>query len=162
MTEREFYIYTVADELPRFQRLIAAIPETNTDWKPDPKSRTAKELASMMGGEAPTLKTLLSTGDLDFAKVEWPTFNTSVDIAAAIVTALEASKTEAEGMSEEAWDSPARMHQNGEHEWKGTRGKMTFSLLLDMVHHRGQLSTYIRAMGGKVPSIYGPSADSVE
>jgi len=28
------------------------------------------------------------------------------------------------------------------------------------VHHRGQLSTYLRAMGGKVPGIYGPSADS--
>jgi len=31
--------------------------------------------------------------------------------------------------------------------------------LFDIVHHRGQLSTYIRPMGGKVPSIYGPSAD---
>ena len=28
------------------------------------------------------------------------------------------------------------------------------------VHHRGQLSSYLRAMGGKVPSIYGPSADT--
>jgi uncharacterized damage-inducible protein DinB len=30
------------------------------------------------------------------------------------------------------------------------------------VHHRGQLSTYIRPMGGKVPGIYGPSADTRE
>ena len=30
------------------------------------------------------------------------------------------------------------------------------------VHHRGQLSTYLRAMGGKVPGIYGPSADTRE
>ena len=28
------------------------------------------------------------------------------------------------------------------------------------IHHRGQLSAYLRAMGGKVPSIYGPSADT--
>ena len=28
------------------------------------------------------------------------------------------------------------------------------------VHHRGQLSSYLRAMGGKVPGIYGPSADT--
>jgi len=32
--------------------------------------------------------------------------------------------------------------------------------LFDAVHHRGQLSTYIRPMGGKVPSIYGPSGDA--
>jgi uncharacterized damage-inducible protein DinB len=30
------------------------------------------------------------------------------------------------------------------------------------VHHRGQLSTYLRPMGGKVPAIYGPSADTNE
>jgi uncharacterized damage-inducible protein DinB len=33
-------------------------------------------------------------------------------------------------------------------------------LLLDAIHHRGQLSTLIRPMGGKVPAIYGPSADT--
>ena len=37
---------------------------------------------------------------------------------------------------------------------------LTWMLFLDAVHHRGQLSTYIRPMGGKVPSIYGPSADT--
>jgi len=32
-------------------------------------------------------------------------------------------------------------------------------MLLDSIHHRGQLSVYVRMAGGKVPSIYGPSAD---
>ena len=32
-------------------------------------------------------------------------------------------------------------------------------MLLDSIHHRGQLSVYIRPAGGKVPSIYGPTAD---
>ena len=34
-----------------------------------------------------------------------------------------------------------------------------WGFLCDSIHHRGQLTTYLRAMGGKVPSIYGPSAD---
>jgi uncharacterized damage-inducible protein DinB len=34
-------------------------------------------------------------------------------------------------------------------------------MLLDGIHHRGQLSTYLRPMGGKVPAIYGPSADTM-
>jgi uncharacterized damage-inducible protein DinB len=50
----------------------------------------------------------------------------------------------------------------GANEWKAPKGKMVLSFILDLVHHRGQLSTYIRAMGGKLPSIYGPSADSQE
>ena len=34
-----------------------------------------------------------------------------------------------------------------------------WTFLLDVIHHRGQLSTYLRAMGSTVPQIYGPSAD---
>ena len=38
-------------------------------------------------------------------------------------------------------------------------GHMFWIGLFDAIHHRGQLSVYLRPMGGKVPSIYGPSAD---
>ena len=43
---------------------------------------------------------------------------------------------------------------------KDTIGGVVWIALFDAVHHRGQLSTYIRPMGGTVPSIYGPSADA--
>jgi uncharacterized damage-inducible protein DinB len=36
---------------------------------------------------------------------------------------------------------------------------MAWSFLLDIVHHRGQITTYMRPMGSTVPQIYGPSAD---
>jgi uncharacterized damage-inducible protein DinB len=36
---------------------------------------------------------------------------------------------------------------------------MAWSFLFDIVHHRGQISTYLRPMGAKVPQIYGPSGD---
>jgi uncharacterized damage-inducible protein DinB len=36
---------------------------------------------------------------------------------------------------------------------------LAWSFLFDIVHHRGQISTYLRPMGAKVPSIYGPSGD---
>jgi uncharacterized damage-inducible protein DinB len=47
---------------------------------------------------------------------------------------------------------------------KGVLGDMTVSdfawfMLFDQIHHRGQLAVYVRMAGGKVPSIYGPSAD---
>jgi len=38
-------------------------------------------------------------------------------------------------------------------------GGLLWIALFDFIHHRGQLTTYIRPMGGKVPSIYGPSGD---
>ena len=39
-------------------------------------------------------------------------------------------------------------------------GETVLDFFLDAVHHRGQLTTYLRPMGGKVPSIYGPSGDA--
>jgi uncharacterized damage-inducible protein DinB len=44
-------------------------------------------------------------------------------------------------------------------EWETTREKMAWGFLLDLIHHRGQLSVYLRPMGGRVPPIYGPSGD---
>lgn len=162
MTEREFFIYTVNDEAPRFERALGAIPDTNADYRPDPKSKTALELAAMMASEAVMIKTILETGDINFATAEKPAVGSVAELTAAFTKSLKETVAVAENMSDEAWESEARGHMNGEHEWKSPKGKMAFSFLLDLVHHRGQLSTYFRAMGGKVPSIYGPSADSAE
>jgi len=64
-------------------------------------------------------------------------------------------------LDDHKWDHAAWMVR-GEQEilLKDTVGGLLWLALFDAVHHRGQLSTYIRPMGGKVPIIYGPSADT--
>lgn len=160
MTEKEFFVYTLEDELPRFERLLKAVPTENLDYKPDPKSKTAIELANLFLQEARVLNVILETGKIDFAEVEKSTSTSPVDIATGFVEEMVKLKSASIAYTEEAWDSGAQMLYKGHVEWEVSRGKMVFSLLLDLIHHRGQLSTYIRPMGGKVPSIYGPSADS--
>ena len=60
---------------------------------------------------------------------------------------------------EETWMSPAKFLA-GEHlVMEAPRMQLAWIFFLDAVHHRGQLSTYLRPMGSKVPAIYGPSAD---
>jgi uncharacterized damage-inducible protein DinB len=60
-----------------------------------------------------------------------------------------------------AWDRAASLTR-GEQEiiLKDTVGGLLWLAFFDALHHRGQLSAYIRPMGGKVPSISGPSADA--
>jgi uncharacterized damage-inducible protein DinB len=48
---------------------------------------------------------------------------------------------------------------NGTPVWEAPLGDMLWGFLFDAIHHRGQLSAYLRPMGAKVPSIYGPSGD---
>ncbi|MGH9317554.1 MAG: DinB family protein, partial [Thermoanaerobaculia bacterium] len=58
-----------------------------------------------------------------------------------------------------AWGKKVRFLVEGKVAWEANLGDMLWGFLFDAIHHRGQLSSYIRPMGGKVPSIYGPSAD---
>jgi uncharacterized damage-inducible protein DinB len=48
---------------------------------------------------------------------------------------------------------------DGKPVWEDTVANMVWGFFFDAIHHRGQLSVYLRPMGGKVPSIYGPSGD---
>ncbi len=57
------------------------------------------------------------------------------------------------------WERKARFLVNGNVAWEAPLGDMLYGFLFDAIHHRGQLSSYLRPMGGKVPAIYGPSAD---
>jgi len=57
------------------------------------------------------------------------------------------------------WDNEVVMFYNGQEMMRSNGYDMAWGFLLDLIHHRGQLSTYLRPMGAKVPSIYGPSAD---
>jgi uncharacterized damage-inducible protein DinB len=72
----------------------------------------------------------------------------------ALVTQLHA--LDDHGWNHQAWLIEGRQ----EILLKDTVGGLLWIALFDMVHHRGQLSVYIRPIGGKVPSIYGPSADA--
>jgi uncharacterized damage-inducible protein DinB len=59
-----------------------------------------------------------------------------------------------------AWGSPGRFLVNDNVVYELPRMQLAWILFLDSIHHRGQLSTYLRPMGSSCPSIYGPSADA--
>jgi len=65
-------------------------------------------------------------------------------------------------LDDAGWKRPVRFLMEGKQINETTTNEMLWGFLHDMIHHRGQLSTYIRPMGGKVPSIYGPSGDAAQ
>ena len=160
MTEREFCVYALGDEISKFERLLSAIPRENQDYKPDLKSKTAIQIAQAITMESGTLPKILETGDLDFLKESPVASVVPEELGKLTAENLQKTKEMVEQMSDDAWEAPARMHMGDTNEWKATKGKMVLSFLFDLIHHPGQISTYIRAMGGKVPSIYGPTADT--
>jgi len=63
-------------------------------------------------------------------------------------------------VGDDVWARPADFFLGEQSIMRALTQALMWTLFLDSVHRRGQLSTCIRPMGGKVPAIYGPSADT--
>jgi len=99
---------------------------------------------------------------LDKGSVEWKEEKppSSVDeIVAAYERNAKAVTERLEKLSEASWEKKGKFLMGDAPAWETTIDGFVWGFLFDAIHHRGQLSTYLRPMGGKVPSIYGPSAD---
>jgi uncharacterized damage-inducible protein DinB len=156
MTNLEFCIARRKAERPAFIRVLKAIPEGRWDYRPDPKARTAAELAWLLAVEEAALVTLLDTGYVEWKDSAPPAQPDT--IAAAYERSSNEVNARLERLGEEAWEKNVRFMMGGG-AWEDVLSRMVWGFLFDAIHHRGQLSTYLRPMGGKVPSIYGPSAD---
>ena len=157
MTNLEFCRSRRKAELPAFVRVLKALPQGRLDYRPDPKARTAAELASVLVAEEAALVALLDTGTIQW-KEEAPARSVE-EIVAAFERNAAAVDERLGRLDDAGWEKKGRFLMEGSPAWEDTVGQFLWGFLFDAVHHRGQLSTYLRPMGGKVPSIYGPSAD---
>jgi uncharacterized damage-inducible protein DinB len=157
MTNREFFIQRWNAEYPAFVKVFRALPPDRLDYRPHPRSRSAAELVWLLAQEEQAGVELINTGQIDWKETPPPG---SLD---EMTGAYERSHAELAGrlekLDEAAWESRGKFLLDGQLIMEETLGQTFWLFLFDAVHHRGQLSVYIRPMGGKVPSIYGPSAD---
>jgi uncharacterized damage-inducible protein DinB len=156
VNDLEFCVARRKSETPAFIRVIKAMPPDRLDYQPDPKARSARDLAWVMAVEEQALLGVLEKGTID-----WPSDPAPArveDIAAVYEKCSAAVNERLAKLDEAGWRKNGKIAM-GSAAWEDTVANMTWGLLFDAIHHRGQLSTYLRPMGGKVPSIYGPTAD---
>lgn len=156
MTIPEFFVQRWEAELPAFRKVLQALVG-DLDYRPHERSTGAGDLAWQLADEQRSLGDLVETGVIEWEQKQRP--KTIDEIIAAWDAATEATRRRLAALDEAKAAGPADFRIGGASVWSDTLGNMLWGFLFDMVHHRGQLSTYIRPMGGKVPSIYGPSAD---
>ncbi len=157
MSSREHYIKCLKNEVPIFIRVFKALPPDQLAYRPHPRSMSAGDLVWLLAGELKDASTLVRKHELNFAMSPAPA---SLDeMIAAYQKNASRLKTALTKVTPGAWAKKAKFLMEGKVAWEAPLGDMLWGFLFDAIHHRGQLSTYIRPMGGKVPSIYGPSAD---
>jgi hypothetical protein len=153
----EFWAERWKPEVPLFLKVIRALPNEKLDYKPHDKCTPAGALAWQLAVEAGNLSDLLDNGTIDFVVPACPASND--EIASTFERHAKALEGKLGSIDEAKWSGPAKFNMGGQTVWETTVEDMFWGYIFDMVHHRGQLAAYIRPMGGKVPSIYGPSAD---
>jgi len=138
------------------RKVLAAVPETNPDYRPDPKARTALEIAwHIVSSEIWFLEGLIH-GEFKMEEAEQP------DTVKKVSDAITWYESKAPGVLASLRALPAEKLA-APIDFFGVLNLPAVSylsfLVSHTVHHRGQLSVYLRPMGGTVPSIYGGSAD---
>ena len=157
MSTREFFIKRWESEQPAFGKVLRAIPEGQLAYRPHERCTPAGMLAWQLVEEQKQLAEMLRTGQVKFALSAHP--EAAKDIASEWDKATDDLRVALKSADDAKWAGNAKLVMGEGGEWSDTLENMCWGYLFDMVHHRGQLSSYLRPMGGKVPSIYGPSAD---
>ena len=153
---RDLFLRLWAKELQTTRKVLERIPE-GSDYRPDPKSRTAREIAWLMVREQIALVEGLERGEIRWS--EPPTPSTMAEVLALDDQYRARMVDRLTELPAAAWDIPVPFTYDGNTIMTETGIDSAWTFLLDVIHHRGQLSTYLRAMGSTVPQIYGPSAD---
>jgi uncharacterized damage-inducible protein DinB len=157
MTNLEFCRSRRKREIPTFIRVLKAMPQDRLDYRPDPKARTAAQLAWVLAAEETALAKLLETGTCEWK--EGPPPARVEEIVATFERGAAKVDEQLGRLDESGWEKKGKILIEGAPPWEDTIEQFVWGFLFDALHHRGQLTTYLRPMGSKVPAIYGPSAD---
>jgi len=150
------YLPALKNESQLTKRVIEAVPADKADYRPDPISKTANELLRHIAAADVRFADTVINGKFETGAVLPPELKTPAEIAAwyekSIAERIEAlSKLTSEQLMKIV-------------DFRGMFQRPAVMFLMigahHTIHHRGQLSSYLRCMGAKVPSIYGESYDA--
>jgi uncharacterized damage-inducible protein DinB len=142
------------------RQVLGAVGTGNRDYKPDTRSRTAWEIATHLATADVWFIDSIASGTFTWdeagAKQAQTQFKTAADLESFYGRTFPERLKALRALSGDQLLQPLSFF--GMFEWP--RVRFIGFANNHSVHHRGQLAAYLRAMGSKVPDIYGPSADS--
>ena len=151
---RDHMVQGLAGEMATTRRVLDAVPQERSDYKPDEKAKSGAELAWHLASTEVQMTEEIA--DMKFGmepRYEAPA--TVAEIGPWYTEKMTAALDRVRAMTAEQLMTPVDFY-----------GAFNFPAFMYLsfvekhsTHHRGQLSAYLRPMGSKVPSIYGGSAD---
>ncbi len=144
------------------RQCIERVPADKFDWKPHEKSMTMGRLASHCGEMFGWTKETLKSDVLDFAGMDFTPFEpkSSEELLAFFDDHVAKAKAILSETSDETFMTDWTMRNGDQVYFTMPKVAVMRTFVMNhIIHHRGQLTVYLRLNDIPVPSIYGPSAD---
>jgi uncharacterized damage-inducible protein DinB len=160
----ELLIGELDREVPRSRRVLVEVPAGKYDWKPHDKSMIFGYLANMVATMPSWVAMGVKMNELDVAPASGSAMSQEkLETSDALVKALDKSAADARaalsGTTDDFLMTPWKLLAHGQVVMETPRWEMIQDTINHWAHHRGQMTVYLRLLGAKVPSVYGPSAD---
>jgi uncharacterized damage-inducible protein DinB len=159
MTNKEFFIEKIKEEQPIFVKVLTALPAGKLDYKPHEKARTAGRIAFQLASQPMFISGIVTAGAPDWGTYPKGANPTLSEMLTMLDKNFERLQKDLAKISDADWEGGIATLTFPGGTWEVKKYDMAWGFLFDAIHHRGQLTTYLRAMGEKVPSVYGGSAD---
>ena len=157
MSEKQQFLTQLEKELFTTMRVLKAYPAAKADLKPHAKCKAAKDLAWMFVTEQKACEQALD-GGIEFGKMPKAP-STLPEVIAAYEQTAKGFVERIKRTPDAEFDKTVKFFVAPKQMGDLRKMDVLWYMLMDQVHHRGQFSIYLRMADGKVPSIYGPSAD---
>jgi len=164
MTLNGFFAEQLEREAPISKRALEQVPEGKPDWKPHEKSMPFGYLSNLVATMPSWLTMAVKQDELDLnppdgQKYTAPKTETTAKLLAAHEEAVAAALAALRGTTDTFLATPWKLLAGGRVVLEQPRQVVVADTFTHLAHHRGQLTVYLRLLGAKVPSVYGPSAD---
>lgn len=155
----QYFLNELNAESVSSRKCLERIPESVYDFKPHEKSMSMGYLTLLVAEIPKWIASTIEDSVIDFATYQHFQLSTTAAMLEHFEKNLQAAANALKNITEEQLSKPFELKNNGQLLFSSPKPESIGSTLNHWVHHRGQLTVYMRLNGIAVPSIYGPSAD---
>lgn len=162
MSMTEFLITEIEHESISTQKMLERIPADKFDWTPHQKSMNMKSLATHIAQLAGWAGLIATTEELNFAdgSIQTPEVNSTQDLLDLLKSGTQSSIEALKTVKDEDLNSVWTLRMGEQILMQlPKREFIRYMALNHLIHHRAQLSVYLRLLDIPIPGMYGPSAD---
>lgn len=146
-------------EMTTTRRLIERVPSDKGEWKPHPKSFSLGHLAQLVATMPGWLTQMVRDPEIDLGRQAGYSYETTKTLLEMFDTKVREAREQIAAAKDSTFDEPWSLKLNGQVLLTQPRGEAVRQTINHLVHHRGQLTVYLRLLDVPIPSIYGPTAD---